>query len=206
MTTKPAPTIDFEVRNRWSGEVQFAAQIECSEDTPFRLKLGLAVKWALKTGANLSWADLSVADLSGADLSVADLSGANLSVADLSGADLSGANLSGADLSRANLSWVDLSVANLSVAKWRDGVLVKQQPVQIGGLTWPVTILDTHMQIGCELHSHDEWAGFDNERIATMDGTASRRFWRDHRDWLLGLCAWHAAKTADKASESDEAA
>ena len=68
----------FEVRNRWSGEVQFTAEIETAPDMTTRFKLGLAVKWARKSGANLSDADLSGADLRGASLSGANLSGAYL--------------------------------------------------------------------------------------------------------------------------------
>ena len=114
-------TIAFDVLNRFTGAVQFTAQITCAEAATPALKLGLAVRWAIKSGADLSGADLSRADLSGADLSGADLSGADLSGADLSWADLSGADLSGADLSRAylsraDLSWADLSGADLSGA------------------------------------------------------------------------------------------
>jgi hypothetical protein len=131
--------IKFDILNRFSGAVQFTAEIECAEDAPRSLKLGLAVRWAIKSwanlsganlsganlsGANLSWANLSGANLSGANLSWADLSranlsGANLSGANLSGANLSGANLSGADLSRADLSWANLSRADLSRADLR---------------------------------------------------------------------------------------
>jgi hypothetical protein len=133
------PKEQFEVRNRWTNDVQFTAEITCAPDAPVSVKLGLAVKWATENGANLSGANLSGADLSyanlrgadlsGANLSVAnlrganlrgaDLSGANLSVANLRGANLSGANLSGADLSYANLRGADLSGANLSVANLR---------------------------------------------------------------------------------------
>jgi hypothetical protein len=81
----------FEVRNRFSGAVQFTAEIECDEGASTSIKLGLAVRWAIKSRADLSGADLSGAYLSGADLSGAYLSGADLSGADLSGADLSGA-------------------------------------------------------------------------------------------------------------------
>ena len=91
--------IKFEVRSRWTGHVQFVAEIEADESAPFAIKVALAVKWALKSGANLSGALLSGANLSGALLSGADLSGANLRSADLSGANLSGAN--GADLAIA---------------------------------------------------------------------------------------------------------
>jgi len=96
----------FEIRNRWSGNVQFTAEIDCSEDTPLRIKVGLAAKWAFKSGADLSGADLSGAVLSGADLSDADLRGADLSGADLGAAVLSGAVLSGAVLRDADLSGV----------------------------------------------------------------------------------------------------
>ena len=116
----------FPVRNRWTGEVQFTAEISTTPDMMPSMKLGLAVKWAVKNKADLSRADLSRANLSRADLSRANLSradlsgayllGANLSGADLSRADLSGANLSRADLSRANLSRAYLSGADLSRA------------------------------------------------------------------------------------------
>jgi hypothetical protein len=116
-----ARMINFEIKNRFTGAVQFTAEIDCDDGSLTSVKIGLAVKWAIKSGANLSGAYLSGANLSGAYLSGADLSGANLSRAYLSGADLSGANLSraylsGADLSGANLSRAYLSGANLSGA------------------------------------------------------------------------------------------
>ena len=75
--------IKFDVCNRFTGKVQFTAEIDCAEDAPASIKLGLAVKWGIKSRANLSGADLSGANLSGADLSRANLSGANLSRANL---------------------------------------------------------------------------------------------------------------------------
>jgi len=134
--------IKFEVLNRFTGGVQFVAEIGCTASRPRSVKLGLAVQWAIKSGANLSGANLSGANLSGANLSGADLSGAdlygaNLYGANLSGADLYGANLYGADLSGANLYGANL--AGLAIArtrilpegsligwkKCRNGVLVK---------------------------------------------------------------------------------
>jgi hypothetical protein len=116
----------FSIKNRFTGEVQFTAEIKCKKDENESIKIGLAVRWAVENnadlsgadlrGANLSRADLSRAYLSRADLSGADLSGANLSRANLSGADLSDANLSRANLSRAYLSRADLSGADLSRA------------------------------------------------------------------------------------------
>jgi hypothetical protein len=114
----------FSVKNRWSGEIQFTADIKAKSADSDSSKIGLAVKWAVESGANLSRADLSGADLSGANLSGADLIGANLSRADLSGADLSGANLSRADLSGANLSGANLSRADLSGANLSRAYLI----------------------------------------------------------------------------------
>ena len=149
--------IKFDVLNRFTGAVQFTAEIECADDALPSVKLGLAVRWALKARANL--ADANLAD-----------------------AYLAGAYLADANLARANLAG-----ANLAGAKWRDGVVINKQPIQISGLGYFVTILDAHMQIGCKLHSLADWAAFDDKRIAQMDGTKSARFWRDNKDALLAI-------------------
>ena len=108
--------IKFEVKDRTFGEVKFTAEIDCAEDAPPSVKLGLAVKWAIKAGANLLRANLAGADLAEANLAGADLAEANLSRADLSEANLSRADLSGANLSRADLSGANLAGANLARA------------------------------------------------------------------------------------------
>ena len=172
----------FEVTNRWSGSVRFTAEIDCAEDAPRRIKLGLAVRWGLKAGAYL--ADANLAD---ANLADANLAGANLAGANLADANLAGANLAGAYLADANLAGANLAGANLADAKWRDGIVISKPPIQVFGLGYRVTILDAHMQIGCELHSLAEWEAFDNERIARMAGVAARRFWDAHKDGLLAL-------------------
>jgi hypothetical protein len=68
----------FEVLNRWTGKVQFAAEIDCSARASVSVKMGLAVKWAFSSGADLSDAVLRDAVLRGADLSGAVLSDAVL--------------------------------------------------------------------------------------------------------------------------------
>jgi hypothetical protein len=113
----------FDILNRFTGAVQFTAEISCAEDVLPSVKLGLAVQWAIKSDANLRGADLSGAHLSGAYLRGADLSDANLRGADLSGANLSGAYLRGADLSDAYLRGADLSDANLRGADLSDANL-----------------------------------------------------------------------------------
>ena len=129
----------FDVLNRWTGEVQFTAEIDCGEDAPRSLSLGLAVKWAIKNGANLSGADLRGANLIGAnlhdaDLSCASLHGANLYGANLHGADLSCASLHGANLYGASLSCANLHDASLRGAKGAERVIAQTRILPEGSL------------------------------------------------------------------------
>jgi hypothetical protein len=54
------------IKNRWSGETIYEAEISCSPDTLPSIKLGLAVKAALKADANLADANLARANLADA--------------------------------------------------------------------------------------------------------------------------------------------
>jgi uncharacterized protein YjbI with pentapeptide repeats len=99
----------FEIKNRWSGKVQFTAEIECSARASISIKRGLAVKLAYAAGADLTGADLTGAVLAGAVLTSAVLTGADLAGADLAGADLTGAVLRGAVLTGADLAGADLT-------------------------------------------------------------------------------------------------
>jgi uncharacterized protein YjbI with pentapeptide repeats len=69
--------MQYDATNRFTGAVQFTAEIECADDAPRSLKLGLAVRWAIGTHADLVGADLARANLAGADLAGANLAGAN---------------------------------------------------------------------------------------------------------------------------------
>ena len=108
--------IKFEVKNRFGGEVQFTAEIDCDEAASVSVKLGLAVKWAVKAGANLAGANLAGADLAGAYLARAYLAGADLADANLAGANLAGANLARAYLADAYLAGAYLADADLAGA------------------------------------------------------------------------------------------
>ena len=66
--TAKATKMKFDILNRFSGAVQFSAEIECKDDASTSVQLGLAVTVAVKADANLSCADLSGADLSHAHL------------------------------------------------------------------------------------------------------------------------------------------
>ena len=147
---------------------------------------GAYLRGAYLMGADLTGADLRGADLRGAYLRGADLTGANLRGADLRGADLTGANLRGADLTGANLRG-----ANLRGAKYKD-IEITKTPIQILNLYYSVLIFKSHMQIGCEFHTHQEWDEFDNRKIISMDGKAAAEFWKEHKDLLMGFCKFMA--------------
>ena len=103
----------YEIKNRFTGKVQFTAEIDCADDAPTSLKIGLSVKWALMTRADKAGANLADANLADANLAGANLAGANLAGAYLAGAYLARANLAGAYLARANLADANLADADL---------------------------------------------------------------------------------------------
>ena len=81
---------------------------------------------------------------------------------------------------------------------WRGGVWrgekITRPPVEVTNLPhWHVTISDTRMEIGCQLHTHSEWAAFDDAAIVAMDRKALR-FWRTYKGALLYMCAARATK------------
>ena len=123
--------------------------------------------------------------------------------ANITGAYLTGANLTGANLTRANLTGAILTGADLADATWR-GVPITRPPIQIHGLMYAVTILDAHIQIGCELHSSDDWSSFDDERIARMDGATARRLWRDWRDVILMIAKADGRVSAPQLEDTED--
>ena len=181
--------IKFDVLNRFSGAVQFTAEINCEAGSSRYVKLGLAVEWAYLNGASLGGANLSGADLGGANLSMADLNGASLGGADLSWASLNGAYLSRANLSGANLSWACLRGAS-GLNDWVKCIQIEQ---------YEICYTDTVLQIGCESHPISEWRDFDDARIARMDGKSALRFWRKYKDWIFRTIEFCPAKTTGAA-------
>ena len=178
----------FDILNRFTGAVQFTAEIDCNKDESISIKIGLAVKWAVKNKAdlrfaNLRSADLSSADLSSADLSFAnlrfaDLSSANLRSADLSSADLSSANLSSANLRSADLSSADLSSADLRFANLRSADLrfINSADGKIlacmNAGKYQVVLSKDKIAIGCQFHEIEVWRSFSDEKISKMDDGA----------------------------------
>ena len=104
-----------------------------------------------------------------------------------SGANLSGADLSGANLSGANLSWANLSWANV------DGEEITLTPISMSGLEWGMLITDGYLRIGCQRHTHAEWAEFSDAEIEDMSDKALS-FWAQWKSPLLAMCEAHASK------------
>ena len=167
----------IDIKNRFTGSVIFSLETS---------SMRLCVEAAVKSGANLA----------GAYLADAYLNGANLN-----GANLTGANLAGAYLADANLADANLTGAYLTGAKIKTNITITKPPIFLLGLRWRISIFDAHMQIGCEFHSHDEWAAFDDKTIAAMDGRDALKFWNENKDVLLTLCRNHAAR-AEKKTEA----
>ena len=216
--------IAFDVKNRFSGDVQFTAKIDCSEDDTHSLKMGLAVKWALDNGANLNGANLDGADLDGADLCGANLNwanlyGANLEGANLNGANLNGANLYGVTLYGVNLKGVNLKGANLEGANLEGANLYGANlcGAKLGGAdlnganlegangvneyvkciqieAYPITYTADILQIGCERHPIEDWRTFGCHRIVAMDGKGALKFWAKYKNWIFQTIALCPAK------------
>jgi len=89
---------------------------------------------------------------------------------------------------RANLSGAILSGVKIF------GVEITKTPIQISGLKWQITILDTHIRIGCRQHSIDEWDSLDDRQISQMADDALE-LWKTHKDWIMSLARIHEVKT-----------
>jgi len=166
----------FEIKHRLTGAVLFSLETK---------NMRLCVEAAVRTKTSLDGASLDGASLVGANLDGASLDGANLDGANLVGANLVGASLDG---------------ASLVGAKIRNGITITKPPIQILGLTWPVTIWDAHMRIGCEFHSHDQWAAFTEADWIRMGGKPAALMLRNEYPAIKLLCERHAVKPEQEAA------
>ena len=198
----------FDVLNRWTGAVQFTAEIECADDAPASVKLGLSVIWGAKNKASLDGANLDGANLYGANLNGASLDGASLIRANLYGANLNGANLNGASLDGANLNWANIDGAILDGASLyganlngANGVNDYVKCIQID--TYPITYTADLMQIGCQRHGLTDWANFSDAEIRAMDGVEALAWWKKYSAWIFATIELCPAKPIREA-KSDE--
>jgi hypothetical protein len=63
----------------------------------------------------------------------------------------------------------------------------------LNGLHWPVAVSETHMQIGCQNHTHERWLNFSDAAIAPMSVDALD-FWKQCKPMLMAMCAWKASQ------------
>ena len=89
--------------------------------------------------------------------------------ADLRGVDLRGANLRGADLRRADLYEANLRGADL---------IVISLPL------WTAYVQKTHIRIGCQYHSIEDWQNFTDEKISEMHSDA-HIWWKKHKQLIM---------------------
>jgi len=94
----------------------------------------------------------------------ADMRDANMSGANMSGADMSGANMSGADMSGAIGNMIELKTLALE--------------------KYVVVFNDSHMAIGCQQHTIEEWFEFTDDRISQMDHGALE-WWKKWKDFIF---------------------
>ncbi len=141
----------FDVLNRFSGKVQFTAEIDCDEDTARSWKLRLAILWAIKTKT-----DLSDSDLRGSDLRGSNLRGSNLRDSDLSYSDLRGSNLRGSNLRGSNLRGSDLSYSDL---RGSDGYITG--PYRSDGYRFDVRMVSDKWAVVAGCRTNKNWTTDD---------------------------------------------
>jgi hypothetical protein len=165
----------FEIRNRWTCEVQFAAELSAEYENQARpMQLGAAVRMAVQASASLQHADLRCADLRDADLRHADLRRADLRDADLRHADLWRADLRDADLRDADLRDADLWRADLRDADLRDADLrdadLRRADLRIYHGIYTVVVTPSHVHIGCERRTPEQWLGLTEDDADMING------------------------------------
>ena len=68
---------------------------------------------------------------------------------------------------------------------------VTKTPISIDGLRYQVTITDSHLIIGCQIHTPAEWEAFTDDDIARMDGERAIEFWGTWKRVLLDAASRH---------------
>ena len=122
----------YQIKDRFTGEVAFTAQIKCSKHAPDGVKKGLALYWALTHQCDLTSLDFSGGsfryskprnwDFSTIDLSHCDFRDADFQNADLWRVNFTGCDFRGADFTRARLNYANLTDAKLAGANFTDAI------------------------------------------------------------------------------------
>jgi hypothetical protein len=138
-------------------------------------------------GGNFLGGDFRGGDFWGGDFWGGNFRGGNFRGGDFWGGNFRGGNFRGGDFWGGNFLGGDFRGEKLTI-----------KPLCVYGLTWRVIITGEQMEIGCQRHTHTEWAEFDDSAISVMESHAAD-FWVEHKAMLLSMCALHAQRSkADK--------
>lgn len=104
----------------------------------------------------------------------------------LSRADFSHSNLIGASFLNSTLVGTKFHFADLRGCKFSDLSLDTDLVVIYGTSMWEVFITSKSIQIGCQIHSVEEWEQFSKREIDDMDAIALD-FWKDWKKPILSI-------------------
>ena len=65
---------------------------------------------------------------------------------------------------------------------------IKKTPIQLDATRYFVLVFDSHMKIGCEFHSIDDWFNFNDSKIIEMDGRGALEWWEKWKKPLEDIC------------------
>lgn len=77
-----------------------------------------------------------------------------------------------ANLSHDSNAWVSVNAQVLGNALVYDNAHSTKAVLNINYEKYNITATDNHLKIGCEQHTFDEWANFDDDTISNMDDVA----------------------------------
>jgi uncharacterized protein YjbI with pentapeptide repeats len=155
-------------------------------------------------GGNFRGGNFRGGNFRGGDFWGGDFLGGNFRGGNFLGGDFLGGNFRGGNFLGGNFRGGDFLGGNFRGGDFRGGNFrggdfwgekIAHKPLSLYGLHWGVWISETRMAIGCQVHTHNDWAEFDDHAIAAMDRQALR-FWRENKAFLLAMCAAHAARAA----------
>jgi hypothetical protein len=111
-----------------------------------------------------------------------------------------------ADLRYADLRYADLSSADLRSAdlRYATGNMGEIKTLLLD--TWQVVYTSEYLHIGCERHTITDWWGFDDARIARMEGRALG-WWKKYSPLIKQTIELSPATPASaEPAQSEEAA
>ena len=81
-----------------------------------------------------------------------------------------------------------------SGCSWCSGALCWIGPkayalISLNGLKWGIATNGTHIRIGCQQHSVEDWAAFNDEQITEM-ATGALEFWQQFKPTVMAMVAY----------------